>query len=78
MPVFEVQDMSCGHCVATITAAVKALDREAEVQTDLATHTVQIVSAVADGPALARAIEQAGYTPLALGAASSPGAAGDS
>ena len=33
---FNVPDMTCGHCVATVTKAVKALDPVAEVKADLA------------------------------------------
>lgn len=29
MIAFEVKDMTCGHCVGTITKAVKAVDRDA-------------------------------------------------
>jgi copper chaperone len=68
MITFEVPDMSCGHCVATITQAVKAADRDAAVRVDLGTHRVQIEPARADAQALAKAIEDAGYTPVAVAA----------
>jgi copper chaperone len=68
MIAFEVQDMSCGHCVSAITQAVKDADQGAEVQIDLATHRVQIEPAAASREALARAIKDAGYTPVAIGA----------
>ena len=65
MIAFEVKDMTCGHCVSTITQAVKAVDRNAKVEIDLARHRVEIEPADADARALADAISEAGYTPLA-------------
>ena len=62
MITFEVRDMTCGHCVSTITKALGAVDRNAKVQIDMATHRVQIESAAADAQELAEAIENAGYT----------------
>ena len=64
MITFQVDDMSCGHCVAAITRAVKDADRDAEVQVDLGTHHVRIEPAAADAQALADAIREAGYTPV--------------
>ncbi|MFO1133068.1 MAG: heavy-metal-associated domain-containing protein [Hyphomicrobiales bacterium] len=57
---FNVPDMSCGHCVATITKAVKALDPAAEVKTDLAAKSVTVESAV-PASSIARALDEAGY-----------------
>jgi copper chaperone len=64
MITFQVNDMTCGHCVSTITKALKEADREAKVQIDLATHRVQIEPAAADADELADAIKEAGYTPV--------------
>ena len=61
---FEVQDMSCGHCVGAITQAVQAVDAEARVQVDLPSHRVRIVPTFADADRLAEAIREAGYTPV--------------
>lgn len=33
---FNVENMSCGHCVKSITAALLALDPQAQVSIDLA------------------------------------------
>jgi copper chaperone len=66
MITFEVQDMSCGHCVSTITKAVKALDAQAQVQIDLPSHRVQIEPATADAAALREAIAEAGFTPVVV------------
>mgnify|MGYP006270299153 CR=1 FL=1 len=57
---FNVPDMTCGHCVATITKAVKAVDPAAEVKADLGARTVTVDSAV-PAAALAKALDAAGY-----------------
>lgn len=58
---FQVNDMTCGHCVATVEKAVKSVDAAARVRIDLPTHKVEIDS---DKPvaSFAKAIEDAGYT----------------
>ncbi|MDY0745461.1 heavy-metal-associated domain-containing protein [Paucibacter sp. R3-3] len=61
---FEIQDMSCGHCVRAITEAVKALDPAAQVAVDLGTKRVQIETAAAQPDAVGDAIREAGYTPV--------------
>lgn len=66
MIAFEVNDMSCGHCVGAITQAVKDADPGAQVEVDLASHQVKIQPAAADESALADAIREAGYTPQPL------------
>ena len=66
MTTFEVKDMTCGHCVSTITKAVRAVDQGAKVQIDLATHRVTIDPTEADAAGLSDAIKQAGYTPVAV------------
>jgi copper chaperone len=58
----KLPDMSCGHCVATITRAVQALDAQAEVQADLATHSVRIEADV-DEADLRAALTEQGYPP---------------
>lgn len=57
---FEIPDMTCGHCVKTITHAVKAIDAKAEVQADLAKHSIDVASA-ASAASLSAAIAAAGY-----------------
>jgi copper chaperone len=37
-------DMTCGHCVKTVTTTVQKLDAGARVQIDLPSHKVQIES----------------------------------
>jgi copper chaperone len=58
--IFQVQGMSCGHCVGAVTQAVKTLDPAAEVKVDLASGKVEVASRQ-DAAAIARAIEEEGY-----------------
>jgi len=64
MIAFEVSDMTCGHCVSTITKAVKAADKDAKVQIDLARHRVEIEPGEANAQELSDAIKEAGYSPV--------------
>lgn len=62
MTEFRIEDMTCNHCVATITKAVHALDQAAKVEIDLPAKRLRVESPV--GPAkLADAIRDAGFTP---------------
>ena len=40
----SVTGMTCGHCVRTVTEAVKAVDPTAEVQVDLGSKRVRVKS----------------------------------
>jgi copper chaperone len=64
MIAFEVNDMTCGHCVSTITKALKTADRDAKVTIDLAKHLVTVEPTEADAQTLSDAIVEAGYTPV--------------
>lgn len=66
MTAFQVDDMTCGHCIGAITKAVKGVDPSASVSIDMATHRVDIGSTQADAAKLSAAIKEAGYTPAAL------------
>ncbi len=41
---FNVSDMSCGHCTASIKTAITALDKDAMIDIDLDTKTVGVES----------------------------------
>ena len=58
---FQVQGMSCGHCVSAVTQAVKSVDPQAQVKVDLGSGQVEVQSE-RDRAALAKAIEEEGYT----------------
>lgn len=57
---FQVQGMTCGHCVGAVTQAVKSVDPQAEVKVDLGSGKVD-VQTQQDRAAIARAIEEEGY-----------------
>ncbi len=57
---FSVPDMTCGHCVSTVTKAVKALDAAADVKADLGAKTVT-VETTATATAVSKALDEAGY-----------------
>ena len=60
----NVPDMTCGHCVSTITKAVKELDSGARVEASVADHMVRVESKASQEEVL-RCIADAGYTPRA-------------
>lgn len=64
MVTFEVNDMTCGHCVSSITQAVRAIDQGAQVTVDLATHRVRIQPTESNRSELSQAIREAGYSPV--------------
>ena len=59
---FQVPDMTCGHCVKTITGAVTAAVPGSAVVTDLATHRVT-VTGTDQADKVEAAIRDAGYEP---------------
>lgn len=69
MPSFKVPDMTCGHCVRTLTDALKGVDPGAEVRIDLGRQLVSVESTAADARQLSDAIVAAGYTPEPASAA---------
>ncbi|MCO7514779.1 cation transporter [Pseudomonas guariconensis] len=60
MQVFNVQGMTCGHCVKAVTRAVQDLDAAAQVEVDLAGKQVRVQSQVA-GERILAAIREQGY-----------------
>ncbi|MET0519417.1 MAG: heavy-metal-associated domain-containing protein [Burkholderiaceae bacterium] len=62
MDEFKLPDMTCGHCVATVTRAVQALDAAAKVEIDLPTHQLRVQSSQPRA-AIAAALSEAGYPP---------------
>lgn len=59
---YQVPDMTCGHCVKTITGAVTTAVPGATVQADVASHLVT-VSGTEDRTSVEAAIRDAGYSP---------------
>lgn len=75
---FEVKDMTCGHCVSTITKALKTADQDANVRIDLSRHLVQIEPGDLGADELGEAIREAGYTPRPVGMSGEPAKAPES
>lgn len=59
---FTLPDMTCNHCVKTVTETVQRIDPKATPQIDLPTHRVRIESAQ-PAEAFAKALADEGYTP---------------
>lgn len=59
---FHVADMTCGHCVSTITKAVKDADPEARIDITLDERRVVVQSRYPENR-IADVIREAGYTP---------------
>lgn len=60
---FEVKDMTCNHCVNTITRVIKETVPSANVGVDLPAHLVR-VEGVPNADSIERAIREVGYTPV--------------
>jgi copper chaperone len=61
MAEFQVEGMSCQHCVAAVTRSIHEIDAAAQVQVDLELGRVVVASAETVD-ALKEAIDEAGYT----------------
>ncbi len=59
---FQVEGMTCGHCVQAVTNAVKSADPQADVVVNLPSKQVTVETA-AGQEVIAAAIRQAGYEP---------------
>lgn len=69
----NVKDMTCGHCVSTVTKAVQSLDAKATVQVDLPSGRVDVNSSVQPDK-LVQVISEAGY-PATVASSAAPSAA---
>jgi copper chaperone len=58
---FIVDNMSCQHCVKTITKAINDIDPKAKVTVDLAKHEVDIENSTISQEAVIVAIDKAGF-----------------
>jgi copper chaperone len=59
---FQVQGMSCGHCVNSVQSEVSAIDGVTAVDVVLTTGQVTVTSDDAiDASAVSAAVEEAGY-----------------
>ena len=60
---FDVQAMSCGHCVSAVTEAIKELDPNAKVEVNLGSKKVKVES-TKERAQLVLALSEAGYPPV--------------
>ena len=62
MIAFEVKDMTCGHCVASVTEEISEIDGVTDVAVDLPTGAVTVTSSKpVDSADVRAAVEEAGY-----------------
>jgi copper chaperone len=71
---FQVNDMTCNHCVGSITQALMKVDPGAGVQVNLAQHQVLVEPGIASAAQLTNAIADAGFTPVSIEVPTSPAA----
>lgn len=60
MQLFNVQGMTCGHCVRAVTEAIKTQEPTAEVQVELASKQVKVQSSLSPEQIIGL-INQEGY-----------------
>lgn len=58
---FRIENMTCGHCVKTLTRAIQAVDPAAQVSAQLVEKILVINGTIATDAAR-QAIQEAGYS----------------
>ena len=58
---YSVEGMTCGHCVAAVTAEVSKVPGVSEVSVDLAGKSVTVTGTDLDDVEVAGAVDEAGY-----------------
>jgi len=58
---YNVPDISCSHCAASITAEVKNVAGVKSVEVDVEAKTVSVEAEPLDEQAIIQAIDEAGY-----------------
>ena len=59
---FQLPDMTCGHCAASVTEEITEIDGVEGVEVDVPTGQVTVTSAAPlDAAAVKAAVEEAGY-----------------
>ena len=61
MTPFNIPDMSCGHCKATVEKAIKALDPEAHINFDMGARRIALDTTMASAKVQA-ALAEVGYS----------------
>jgi len=62
---YDVQGMTCGHCVRSVTEEITEVDGVSSVEVDLEKGTA-VVTGEADPEAVKAAVVEAGYTVTGL------------
>lgn len=57
---YTIENMTCGHCVATVTKAIHGVDANAAVRADVAGRSLEIDTG-ATSEAVSAAVAAAGY-----------------
>ncbi len=65
MTTLHVPDMTCQHCVATITKLIRQADQDAKIEIDLSQHKVAVEGTLT-ADALVALLDDAGYTPAVI------------
>jgi len=58
---FQVEGMTCQHCVNAVTGEVLLVPGVTDVAVDLAANSVTVTADVIDEDAIAAAVDEAGY-----------------
>lgn len=64
--VIKIDGMTCGHCAAAVTKALKGVDGVADVAVDLGEKQATVTHAGANAEAMKTAVEEAGYDVLGV------------
>ena len=59
---YQVDGMTCGHCVTSVTEEVTKVPGVTDVDVDLDGKTVTVMGSGFDDEAIAAAVDEAGYT----------------
>lgn len=59
---FQIEDMTCGGCARSVTAAIRAVDPQANVEADPPARLVQVTTS-ASREQIASALREAGFPP---------------
>lgn len=57
---FQIENMTCGGCAKSVTAAIRSLDRDAEVSADPSNRMVEVKS-TASRAEVETVLQEAGY-----------------
>ena len=56
----RIEDMTCGGCAKSVTAAITSVDPSAKIETDPAARTVKVKTSASEEQIL-KVLDQAGY-----------------